>query len=564
MMSIQCMISLRKLLSSISRRSPLDGTTASTFKGLMPQGMRSLRLMNEWSQSLVQLNISMYLPPIYAADTKMHFNKLTALPPRFESLAFLRTLNLSKNALTNASLDSISQITTLVEVYLAHNDFEGPLTPNIVALTELQILDLEGNRIISLPDTLGKLRRMRILLLGDNHLESLPWEAFEMFGDLYELDVFSNKLSDDLLPSSVKQITLSSLSNFDIHSNSLTSLPSNLFLPSLTQFNATQNSITTTNSFFTTTPRLVHLSLAQNQLTTIPDGVIHLAYLRTLDISNNIIEHIDPRLGFLDRLTTFMWMGNLVRVRAWGSMDTEGIKSALRAKADEATLKKINDDLEELNVNACRGECAGTLNLTAKLKESPLTEEMISEHLHLTHFPALSKIILQQNKLTVTPMSLSLATTLTTLDLSKNYLSSKIFDQQITLENLVQLDLSVNKLGTLEHLPTTLSAPALKVLDVSFNSLTSLIPLHTHYPCLLTLHANSNQLTSLTPDDFQGLEIVQVNNNSINKLPPELGLVESLRVVGVDGNTFRVPGRRIVDAGSGALLEWLRGRCVEP
>jgi len=150
------------------------------------------------------------------------------------------------------------------------------------------------------------------------------------------------------------------------------------------------------------------------------------------------------------------------------------------------------------------------------------------------------------------------------LDLSRNYLSSKVFDQPITLESLIQLDLSVNRIDTLEHLPTAFSAPALKILDVSFNSLTSLAPLHKHYPSLLTFHANSNQLTFLEPADFEGLEIVQVNNNSINKLPPELGLVESLRVVGVDGNTFRVPGRRIVDAGSAALLEWLRGRCVVP
>jgi hypothetical protein len=162
------------------------------------------------------------------------------------------------------------------------------------------------------------------------------------------------------------------------------------------------------------------------------------------------------------------------------------------------------------------------------------------------------------------PIVISLGTTLTTLDLSKNYLSSKIFDQFITLENLIHLDLSVNKLDTLEYLPTTLSAPELKVLDVSFNSLTSLIPFHMHYPRLLTLYANSNQLVSIDPNDFEGLEIIQVNNNSINKLPPELGLVESLRIVGVDGNTFRVPGRRVVDAGSGALLEWLRGRCVAP
>jgi Leucine-rich repeat (LRR) protein len=226
-------------------------------------------------------------------------------------------------------------------------------------------------------------------------------------------------------------------------------------------------------------------------------------------------------------------------------------------------LKGIEEDLAMLKLNTCRGECAGTLDLTKTLEENGLTKEMVSQHVHATHFPVVSKAILQQNKLTVVPREISLVTTLTTLDLSRNYLSSKIFEQRVTLDNLINLDLSINKFDSLDLLPTIFSAPSLKILDVSFNSLTSLIPLHTHYPNLSTLHANSNQLESITPNDFEGLEVVQVNNNSINRLPPELALVTSLRVLGVDGNTFRVPGRRIVEAGSAALLEWLRGRCVE-
>jgi Leucine-rich repeat (LRR) protein len=493
----------------------------------------------------------------------MHANKLSALPPKFESFAFLRTLNLSNNTLRSTALESITQIGTLIELYLANNQIDGRLSRNIASLKDLQILDLEGNTISKIPDTICQLRRMRILLLGDNHLDTLPWKSLEKMGDLYQLDISSNKLEGDLLPTD-DEITFSSLSNLDLQSNSLSTLPSNLHLPSLTQFNATQNCLLSTGTFFTTTPRAVHISLAQNQLAAIPDGIVHLAYLRSLDVSNNIIEHIDPRLGLLDGLTTFMWMGNLIRMRAWGSMDTEGIKSALRAKADEAVLKGIEEDLAMLKMNTCRGECAGILDLTKKLEETPLTTEMISQHVHATHFPVLSKAVLQQNKLTAVPKELSLVSTLTTLDLSRNYLSSKIFDQHVTLENLINLDLSINKLDSLDLLPTALSAPSLKTLDVSFNTLTSLIALHTHYPNLSTLHANSNQLTSLTPSDFEGLEVVQLNNNSINRLPPELALVTSLRVLGVDGNTFRVPGRRVVDAGSAALLEWLRGRCVEP
>ena len=490
----------------------------------------------------------------------MHSNKLSSLPDNIASLSFLRTLNLSKNSLSLNALDPIFKLATLVELYLAHNDIEGPISPSFAALENVQILDLEGNRITSIPHEISKIRRLRILLLGDNSLTDLPWQALETLDDLYQLDISTNKFSENLLPPSLDQVNISSLSNFDVQCNFLTVLPSNLRLPSLTQFNASQNSITTSGTFFTTTSQLVHLSLAQNQLSIIPEGVVNLAHLRTLDVSNNLIEYVDPRLGLLHNLTSFQWMGNLIRQRGWGGLDTEAIKSSLRAKVDDGTLTGVEEDSAGLKVDACKGECGGMLNLTGKLNETPLTQEMISEHVHTAHFPVLSKIVLQKNKLATVPIEVSLITSLTTLDLSKNYLKSNIFGERVTLDNLVHLDLSNNRIETLDDLISTLSAPQLKSLEVSFNSLTSLVPFRAHYPNLTTLYANFNQLTSLAPSDFEGLEIVQVNNNSINRLPPELGSVESLRILGVDGNTFRVPSRRIVDAGSAALLEWLRGR----
>lgn len=493
----------------------------------------------------------------------MHANKLSTLPPKFNTLQFLRTLNLSKNNLSFDVLDCITQISTLIELYLSHNEIEGPLTPDISALESLQILDLDGNKITSIPEEIGKLQRMRTLLLAGNQLESIPWTSLENLNDLNQLDISSNRLFGDLIPSSLPLITLGSLSNFDIHSNNLESLPSNMVLPSLTQFNATQNTITTTGTFFITTPRLCHLALSQNQLPSLPDGIVHLQHLRTFDISNNIIEHIDPRLGLLDDLTTFMWQGNLIRQRNWGSMDTEGIKSALRAKADEAVLKGIEEEIALMNVNTCHGECGGVLDLGKKLKDKGLKEEEVLRHVHAGHFPVVTKVVMQGNALTIVPREVGLlTTTLTTLDLSRNFLTGKLREDTITLENLSHLDISANKLDTLTLLPSTLIAPNLTSLEISYNSLTSLIPLHSHYPNLTTLYANSNQLTSLVPSDLEGLEMVQVNNNDINKLPSELALLKSLKILGVDGNTFRVPGRRIVEQGSAALLEWLRGRCV--
>jgi Leucine-rich repeat (LRR) protein len=491
----------------------------------------------------------------------MHTNKLTDLPGKFQSFQFLRTLNLSKNSLSASVLDTVTHLTTLIELYLAHNQIEGPLPSDIASLAHLQVLDLEGNKLTSIPEEIGTIERMRILLLGDNALESVPWSSLQDLGDLHDLDLHSNNLCGDLIENTTTQITLPSLSTLDLHANSLTSLSPNISLPSLTQFNATQNAVTATTEFFFCTPRLMHLSLSQNQLSSLPDGIIALTHLRTLDISNNMIETIDPRLGLLEELSSFMWMGNLIRIRAWGGMDTEGIKAYLRAKADEAVLEALAEEVAGMKVS-CRGECGGTLDLTKQLQGVEITAEMFLEHSHAAHFPVLTKVVLQQNHLAHVPLEISVIATLTTLDISKNHLSNEIFPEKITLASLLHLDLSINNIASLDNLPHLLVAPSLKSLDLSFNSLVHLIPLHKSFPSLTTLHVNSNLLTSINPNDLVGLEIVQLNNNSIARLPPDVGLVRSLRVLGVDGNTFRVPGRRVVEQGSAALLEWLRGRCV--
>ena len=56
------------------------------------------------------------------------------------------------------------------------------------------------------------------------------------------------------------------------------------------------------------------------------------------------------------------------------------------------------------------------------------------------------------------------------------------------------------------------------------------------------------------------LEELDVRDNEIGRLPAELGML-SLDVFLVDGNTFRVPQRRIWEReGTKGLLSWLRGR----
>ncbi|KAH7884337.1 hypothetical protein F5I97DRAFT_1440989 [Phlebopus sp. FC_14] len=130
--------------------------------------------------------------------------------------------------------------------------------------------------------------------------------------------------------------------------------------------------------------------------------------------------------------------------------------------------------------------------------------------------------------------------------------------------------------------------PNLRTLDLSYNALTSAAldketllniimassqDLPTPRKGLRHLRLRGNRITSLdgfqqTAEIFKGhrtvpdwkLEELDLRDNEISKLPPELGLLP-LDVLLVDGNVFRIPQRRVWEReGTKGLLSWLRGR----
>ncbi|OBZ66220.1 E3 ubiquitin-protein ligase LRSAM1 [Grifola frondosa] len=135
--------------------------------------------------------------------------------------------------------------------------------------------------------------------------------------------------------------------------------------------------------------------------------------------------------------------------------------------------------------------------------------------------------------------------------------------------------------------------PSLRTLDLSYNAITSaaltedalssLILADAHDPDanvdapvrkgLRHLRLRGNRLMELhgfqsIAEHFKGnrdvpewkLEELDLRDNEIGKLPPELGLLP-LDVFLVDGNIFRIPARRVWEReGTKGLLSWLRGR----
>jgi len=136
--------------------------------------------------------------------------------------------------------------------------------------------------------------------------------------------------------------------------------------------------------------------------------------------------------------------------------------------------------------------------------------------------------------------------------------------------SLQTLDLSDNALTAASLQIEVLSSLILAVTSSSRDERASPHPVKKG---LKHLRLRGNRLADL--DGLQGLaelfkgnrtvpewrlEELDLRDNEIGKLPPELGLLP-LDVFLVDGNIFRVPQRRVWEReGTKGLLSWLRGR----
>lgn len=153
----------------------------------------------------------------------------------------------------------------------------------------------------------------------------------------------------------------------------------------------------------------------------------------------------------------------------------------------------------------------------------------------------------------------------------------------LTLD-LTELNLSTNQLKTL---PEFLGeCTKLQYLEISRNCLTDLPSTFSNLSSLRELVLSNNAFTKI-PEciyDMQGLEILLVSdnkiteicveglkrlkrlatldlsNNNISQVPPELGNVKQLRCLELRGNCFRQPRYAILEQGTDAILSYLRDR----
>lgn len=508
----------------------------------------------------------------------------------------------------------VSQILSLRDLKLGGNLLYGPLDPCFTKLAQIEILDLHGNNLASLPSNFGELSRLRILNISENAFESLPWEIFATL-PLTELTARKNQLRGTLIPDSVE--ALPALKNLDVSANQLTHLCSSadgksVSLPALVQICLSMNRLQTLPNVSSWTS-LHTLAADENSINAIPEGFTSLQQLKSVDLSSNDVRVVPAEVGRMENLTMLRLSGNPLREKKFSTMSTEEMKGILaqrlepppehlEPKAEPAADERANTAVQsadpvagyDLDDSRSDGDDFATpptsmpgsparsrshtlSNQTWPVKpggildrsntQSSSLHPVISSKVAANH--KVFDIQLHHNLFTTLPESLTFfAATLSALSLSHNQLVGETYmgGEGLDLPCLKELNLASNHITGLGPLIAHLRAPKLQKIDVSCNRITALpagTQLHDAFPSLTVLLMGNNHLSDLDPEAIKGLKVVDAGNNDIAHLDPRIGLLGGaggLERLEVGGNRFRVPRFNVLDRGTEATLRWLRGR----
>lgn len=147
----------------------------------------------------------------------------------------------------------------------------------------LEILDLSGNQLSSLPDDLDRLSKLRILFCSSNQFSTIP----AVLGKCPNLSMIGFK------------------------ANQITHIPEEAIpIENLRWFIVTDNALTKVPETLGRCRKLQKLMLAGNQLRSLPASMVHCEALELLRISANQFTYLPNWLFDLPKLTWLAYAGN--------------------------------------------------------------------------------------------------------------------------------------------------------------------------------------------------------------------------------------------------------------
>ncbi|XP_028774123.1 plant intracellular Ras-group-related LRR protein 6-like [Neltuma alba] len=222
-----------------------------------------------------------------------------------EKLEIVDLSGLSLDSLPNPSLN----LATITNLHLSNNNLQSIPESLTARLLNVAVLDVHSNQLTSLPNSIGCLSKLKVLDVSGNLLDSLP-KTIENCRALEELNANFNKLTK--LPETIG-FELINLKKLSVNSNKLVFLPhSTSHLTELSVLDVRLNCLRSLPEDLENLINLKILNVSQNfqYLETLPYSVGLLLSLVELDVSYNRIKSLPESIGCLKKLEKLSVEGN--------------------------------------------------------------------------------------------------------------------------------------------------------------------------------------------------------------------------------------------------------------
>jgi Leucine-rich repeat (LRR) protein len=459
----------------------------------------------------------------------------------------------------------------------------------------LELLDLHGNLLSSLPIGLRRLQRLHTLNLSNNKLSMQDIQIIMEMTSVRDLKLAKNQLQG-YFPPDIKN--LSSLEVLDLHENSLTELPDELaYLTSLRTLKVGNNQLTSLPFEALSKLPLRDLSAPKNRLegTLVPTSVKGLSTLQTLDVAGNALTKLSHDKLELPSLHTLTISVNRIQclpnVSSWQALLTLSAEDNSIADLPQGLvdLKGIrNIDLAGNNISKL-DERVGLMDslITFRIANNPLRERkflnMTTEDLKrdlrnrcepdpqdtdddegsvATQFtlapetPAYTGTwqvkpggVLDRSYADIQDLDMDQLERINPHDVRCLYLQHNELRCIPTLTlgllalNLTDLDLSHNPLDSASPFPSSLNLPSLQILNLSATGLTTLEPVlaDLQAPSLTFLDVSNNRISGPLPSirqAYPSLMTFLAADNRFDSL--DFDDVQGLQVLDIGNNNVSV------------------------
>lgn len=294
------LVSLKKLLLGYNSMRVLED---GTFDGLF-----RLELLDLKYNRLDTIHGRSFKPLMTLMDLNLKGNRFELIRADiFQENRRLQRLDLSRNNLAQIPHLTFANTRDLRELYASHNTLTE-LPGSLHDLTALQVLDLSFNKLnILSPDTLSSLTSLLELKLVRNRIKELREGAFDGLPRLTLIDLENNDLRV-IERNAIR--ALPELQALRLGKNRIQVIPSGAFseLPLLQSAELQDNQIDEISSnAFINVPHLLFLNLSNNYLPGLDYmGLDSMRSLEVLDLSNNRISRVSN-----DGLAAMEWLVEL-------------------------------------------------------------------------------------------------------------------------------------------------------------------------------------------------------------------------------------------------------------